>query len=210
MAVGTSDTTGLIVLYDISWQTYENLLAEVGNRSIRLTYNQGTLAIMSPSRIHERLKRLIGRMIEALTEELNIPISSAGSTTFRRESLAQGLEPDECYYIANEHRMRDRDDFDPATDPPPDLAVEVDITHDSADRMEIYAALGVPEIWRHDGESLEVYVLQPNGVYAVQPQSVSFPNLAVSELDAFLQRLHETDETTLIREFRMWVRGSCN
>ena len=120
---------------------------------------------MSPSSMHERYNCLFRRMIETLTEELAIPIKGAGSTTFKREDLERGLEPDSCFYLANERRIRGKRELDLTIDPPPDLAIEIDITSSSLDRQGIYAALGVPEIWRFDGESLRVYQLQPDGTY---------------------------------------------
>jgi len=112
MAVASSTTEARVVLSGITWSTYEAILADMDNRPIHLTYDRGALEIMSPSEEHERVKKLIGRMIEAMTEELNIPIRSAGSTTFRREAKQRGLEPDECYYVASEPRVRGKDDFD--------------------------------------------------------------------------------------------------
>ena len=96
------------LLRDVSWRFYETCLAEIGDRAIRLTYHRGNLEMMSPSKEHERCKRAMGRIIEALTEELNIPIQSAGSTTWRRKDLACGLEPDECYYVQHESAVRGR------------------------------------------------------------------------------------------------------
>jgi len=206
MSVGTTGAAGQVLLYGVEWSTYEKLRADVGNRGLRMTYDQGELEIMSPSRDHEHVKKLIGRMIEAMTEELGIPISSGGSTTMKSELKKKGLEPDECYYIANEERMRGKDTFDVLIDPPPDLAVEVDVTSSSIDRMPLYAALGVPEVWRYDGTSLQVELLQTGGEYARQTQSGAFPFLPIEEFQRFLERRNETDETSWIRSFRSWVR----
>ena len=207
MAVASTTTEERVVLYGIAWSTYEAILADMDNRPIHLTYDRGALEIMSPSDEHERVKKLIARMIEAMTEERNIPIRSAGSTTFRREAKRRGLEPDECYYVANEPRLRGREDLDVKVDPPPDLAVEVEISRSALDRMGIYAALGVPEVWRYDGAVLRVETLQPDGKYVRQPQSPSFPFLPLEEFQGFLDRRNETDETSWIRSFRSWVRG---
>ncbi|MCE9552517.1 MAG: Uma2 family endonuclease [Planctomycetes bacterium] len=119
-----------MVLHDISWDTYKRLREEV-NDGIRLTYNRGVLEIRSPSRRHEHIKRILGPMIEAMTEVLNIPINSGGSTTHENEGEEQGLEPDECYYVANESKMRGKETLDLSMDPPPDLVVEVDFAHRS-------------------------------------------------------------------------------
>ncbi|MGD0898627.1 MAG: Uma2 family endonuclease, partial [Thermoguttaceae bacterium] len=138
------------------------------------------------------------------------PISSGGSTTLKDELNQRGLEPDECFYVANEPRMRGRDDYDPAVDPPPDLAIEVDISRSSLDKMAIYADFGVPEIWTHDGATLRVYHLQSEGGYVQQPTSRSFPLLPLEEVQRFLDQRNTTDETTWIRSFRDWVRGLKN
>jgi Uma2 family endonuclease len=145
-------------------------------------------------------------MIEAMTEELNIPILSAGSTTLKLQLKERGLEPDECYYLGNEAKMRGKRELDLAVDPPPDLAIEVDISSSSLDQLAIYATLGVPEVWLYDGAVLEVYQLQPDKTYAKQTHSPAFPFLPLDEIERFLARRNETDETTWIRSFRAWVK----
>lgn len=165
------------LLEGVSWRFYEQFLEEVGGRPIRLTYDRGNLEVMSPLRLHELVGRFLGRLVETISLDLGIPIASCGSTTFRREDLARGLEPDECYYVGNEPRVRDGHELDLAHDPPPDLAIEVDITSSSLDRQGIYAALGVPELWRYDGEQFHLLHLQPDGSYAGREQSRSFPFL---------------------------------
>jgi len=207
MAVVTKETEGHVVLCGIAWSTYEALLADMEHSGTRLTYDRGYLEMMSPSDEHERLKRLIGRLIEALTEELSIPIRSAGSTTFKLELQRRGLEPDECYYVASEPKVRGRDELDLSVDPPPDLAVEVEVTSDIIDKLPIYADLGVPEIWRYDGEHLRVVRLQGDRTYAEQERSSAFPFLPIAEVQRFLDQRNATDETSWIRSFRMWVRA---
>lgn len=193
------------VLRGVSWQTYESLLAETDRAGTRLTYDRGLLEIMAPSREHERVGYLLGRLIEALTEELGIAISGGGSTTLREELLERGVEADECYYIANESRMRGKDDFNPAIDPPPDLAIEIDITISSIDQLGIYAALGVPEVWICDGEKIRMYELH-EGTHLPASRSPAFPFLPIEGLERFLAQRHSIDETTLVRTFREWVR----
>jgi len=206
MAIAAARGETRILLRKVSWATYEALVAESNQAGTRLTYARGDLEIMSPSREHERFKRLIGRMIEAMTEELAIPVSSGGSTTLKSQLRERGVEPDECYYIANEPQVRGRDDLDLEHDPPPDLAIEVDITESSIDQLGVYAALGVPELWVCDGEAIRVYRLQADGSYVEQSQSATFPFLPLDELQRFLDRRNATDETTWIRSFRDWVR----
>ena len=206
MAVGHLQAENRVVLSGISWSTYESLVAETKSHGTRLTYDRGYLEMMSPSREHERLKRYIGRMIETATEELGIPMSSASATTLKAQWEERGLEADESYYIANEPRVRGRDEIDLRVDPPPDLAIEVDISTSSLDQLSIYADLGVPEVWFYDGTTLKVHQLQSDGKYAQQARSPSFPFLPLEEIERFLARRNETDETTWIRSFRAWVK----
>ena len=195
------------LLKNISWQTYEALLKDLeSQRGIRLTYDRGLLEIMTPLAPHERNSRLIGRLVEALTEELNIEICSLGSLTCKREDLARGLEPDECYYIQNEPVIRSLEQIDLNQDPPPDLAIEIDITSSSINRLALYASLGVPEVWRYDGSRLIIYQLE-GGEYRVCDRSSTFPLITSSEIIRFLELRKSNGETALIRLFREWVRN---
>jgi Uma2 family endonuclease len=206
MSLYTLQAETRILLPNISWEIFEALAAS-DQGGIRFTYDRGSLEIMSPSAEHEWFHRLLGRMIEAMTEVLNIPIRSGGSTTLKIQLKQKGLEPDECYYVLNEPRVRGKRDIDLTTEPPPDLAIEVDISHGSLDKMGIYADLGVPELWFYDCVSLRVFCLQANGQYALRQLSPSFPFLDLIEIPRFMERCEETDETTWIRSFRDWVRG---
>jgi Uma2 family endonuclease len=206
MSAASQQPEQRVLLSGITWSTFESLLAETKNHGTRFTYDRGYLEMMSPSREHERFKGLLGRMIETMTVELGIPISSAGSTTLKAEWEERGLEADESYYIASEPRVRGRDKIDLRTDPPPDLAIEVDISSSSLDQLSIYAVLGVPEVWFYDGETLKVYGLQPEGAYAQQSRSPAFPFPPLDEVERFLARRNEADETTWICSYREWVR----
>jgi Uma2 family endonuclease len=192
------------VLENIDWQTYSRLLKALSGRRFRLTYDRGTLEIMSPLWIHERPSALLACFIVVLTEEFNLPRLEGGSVTLRRRRKQRGLEPDKCWWIANARRLHGRTRLDLRTDPPPDLAVEVDVTSSSLDRMSIYAALGVPEVWRVDQAGLTFNALQGRR-YQAQPNSLSFPLLASADLLPFLAQMGQTDDTTLVREFREWV-----
>ena len=195
------------LLHNVSWGVFEELASGDGIGA-RLTYDRGELELMSPSSEHEWFKTLFGRMIEALTVELNVPIRSAGSTTFKKELLQRGLEPDECYYIRREAAVRGRDEIDLNTDPPPDLVVEIEVSRSLLDRLDIYAALGVPEIWSYDGEKLRVRELRPDGKYVDVSKSLNLPMVPVTELSRFLKDRTSYDETTLMRSFRDWVRAT--
>jgi len=194
-----------VLLRDISWQTYQSLLKDFEQQpGMRLTYDRGLLEITKPLPPHETYKKLLGRFIEAFTEAFAIEIRSLGSLMCDREDLARGLEPDQCYYIQNEAAVRNRDRLDLMQDPPPDLALEVDITSSPIDQLAIYAALGVPEVWRYDGQALTIYHLAA-GDYESHDRSLSLPQLTVSEVVRFLELRQSMGETSLIRQFRQWV-----
>ncbi len=137
-----------VVLHGVRWSTYEALLDDLDGCHIRLTYDRGRLEIMTKSAPHEWSKTLLARAFEEITLELDIPIRSGGEQTFRQELLEKGLEPDECYWIQHEPEVRGKRDISLETDPPPDLAMEIEISMSVLDRLGIYAALRVPEIWR--------------------------------------------------------------
>jgi len=196
-----------VLLQDISWKTYQALVYDLAERpSQRLTYDQGRLEIMTPRPEHEANKRLLGRIVESTTEELGIEIYSLGSTTWSREDLQRGLEPDECYYITAEAEMRGKTEIDLAVDPAPDLAIEIDITSSSLDRLAIYASLGIREIWRFAGNDLFIYILV-DGDYQVQEQSRILPMLRRSKILEVLSRKADMGENAVIREFRLWLRA---
>ena len=196
-----------LVLDGIRWSTYEALLCDLERSHVRLTYNRGMLELMSPGQPHEHSKRLLGRMVEALTEELVIDIYSAGSTTFRRALKEKGLEPDECYWVANEPRIRGKREVDLDVDPPPDLAIEVEMSSPLLDKLEVYAGLGFPEVWAFDGMSIRVAVRQPDGAYYIGDRSHCFPWLSLADLVRFHDLSEEgMGETAWIRAFRVWVR----
>ena len=199
------ESGGSVLLPDVSWEMYEKILEAFGEHRLRHTYADGMLEIMSPLHIQEWRKRFIGRMVEMMAWRLRIPIKSAGSTTLRKKLKRRGLEPDESYYIANEPVVRGRDELDLRKDPPPDLAVEVDVTHKSLNRLEAYAKLGVPEIWRHDGKSLEFLKLDAKGVYSPLKRSLAFPQVAPTDIERYLDLLAATDENTILDELMAWL-----
>jgi Uma2 family endonuclease len=164
------------------------------------------MEIMTPSPLHENRKSLLGRLIEALTEELEIDVMGYGNMTFRLEDMEVGLEPDECYLIQHEALVRDRDFIDLAVDPPPDLAVEIDVSRSSMDRMTVYAGLGMPEVWRWDGKSdLTVWLLTSRGSYRRSQRSKAFPFLSLQEFSGFLATRGKS-HTQIVKGFRAWVR----
>src|SRR5262249_17087838 len=132
----------------IDWPTYRKISDAFQGRHLRITFDRGNLELMTISRAHGSYSRLLGRFVFVLREEFTLPISSCGDMTCDREDLDRGLEPDESFYIVNEALVRDKEEIDLAVDPPPDLALEIDISRSSQNRLEIYAAMRVPEVWQ--------------------------------------------------------------
>ncbi|MDB9441534.1 Uma2 family endonuclease [Sphaerospermopsis kisseleviana CS-549] len=194
-----------LLIKNISWSTYKRILAELGdNRNYKIGYCQGVLEIMAPLPAHEVAKVIIGDLVKALLEEINWEFWSLGSTTFDQESMDAGVEPDDCFYIENEARVRGKDGIYLEIAPPPDLAIEVDIT--SRTRFNNYQALKVPELWRWNGRKLEINVLV-NGKYVESTTSSIFPNLAISQVIPQYLMLSKTNgRNATMRLFRAWVR----
>lgn len=193
------------VSFSANWEVYQGIYHLLGEkRSTHLTYYKGILEIMAPLEDHERSSGLIGQFIEILTEELNLNLKTMESTTLRRPGLKAGAEPDQGYYIENEPLVRGKI-VDLAQDPPPDLVVEVDITHSDIDKNALYAELGVPEFWRYNGKILTLYRLEDDR-YQETPISPTFPTVPKERLYAFLQECAQLGETAAKGEFRQWIR----
>lgn len=194
-----------VAFYNLSWQSYEQILAALGNnRSARLTYYKGTLEIVSPLEEHESASDRIGILIHILTEEFNLNVKSIASTTLNKPELKVGAEPDKCYYIQNEPAVRGKI-VDLATDPPPDLVLEVDITHTDINKKQLYLEMKVPEFWRYNGKLLSIYLLNENQ-YQESETSPNFPLLTKSKIYEFLAQCNTQGETQTKRSFRTWLR----
>jgi Uma2 family endonuclease len=195
----------------VSWETYARLrqeLDEAGNH-IRIIYDRGRMELMSPLLpIHEKWKQLLGRLIETLADERGIPISAYGSTTWKRQDIGRGIEADQCYYVQHAPAMRGKKDIDLSQDPPPDLAVEVEVTYRPASKPTIYAALRIAELWRYDGNRFDVLLLRGDGTYAPSLTSAAFPGLAPTEFHRFLSMHPALLDSEIVAEFRKWLRGS--
>ncbi|KJH69493.1 Uma2 family endonuclease [Aliterella atlantica] len=195
-----------LLLKNISWQMYENILEELGEkRAARVNYSQGLLEIMTPLPEHEDDKEIIGDLLKALLEELNIEFRPLGSTTYKNKQMSVGVEADQCFYIQNEAAIRGKKRIDLAIDPPPDLALEIDIT--SRTRLNNYEALGVPELWRYDGESLEINVLE-SGKYVKSNISRNFPSLPLVDIiPHYVEQSKIKGRNATIKAFRSWVNS---
>jgi Uma2 family endonuclease len=194
-----------LILPGVSWSQYLRLLRGLEDRHVRLTFDRGVLELMTLSHEHESEGYLLGRLVDTLTDVLAVPVKGGKSTTFKRKKRRRGLEPDACWWIQNEAKVRGKKKIDLAVDPAPDLALEIDISRSSLNRLAIYAALGVPEIWRFDGQRLSFLALRDSTEYEAAPQSLAFPGLRPEDLLPFLAMHHQLDETTVVRQFRAWA-----
>lgn len=200
---------GCVELSDVSWEFYEQFLDEFRGRRIKHVYLDGELAIMSPVFApHEILKKRLARMVEAITEELKLPILSTGSLTLRASALRHGAEPDESYFLAHADAVRGMTQYNPETDPPPDLVIEVDITSFSDRRLQVYAALGVPEVWIAGDRPFRIELLDEDGIYQESEPSRAFAGVTADTIREWLTRAATEDETTWITTFREWIRSN--
>jgi Uma2 family endonuclease len=202
------DTTdeGCLILHGVSWSTYKLLMADVGGgRAWRIAYASGVLEFRMPLEEHEETKRILEDFVTAIVDELGIEARSLGALTLEREELSRAIEPDSCFYIQNELRVRGRKIRLPE-DPPPDLAIESDRTNSSLNKHYIYAALGVPELWRYAKKTLQIYVLV-EGQYQLSDRSLAFPCLPVSEVPVLIERSKEIGQRATVRLFRDRIRA---
>ena len=193
-----------LIMTDVSWLMYEQLLEEFGEkRGSRINYSEGVLEIMVPLPEHEDDKVIIADLVKVLLEELDIEFRSLGSTTFKSEAMKRGIEADDCFYIENEAAIRGKKRIDLNIDPPPDLALEIDIT--SRTQFDNYQVLGVGELWRFNGSELEINVLEL-GRYIQVDESSHFPGFPLTEvIPQYLERSKNEGRNKIIKEFRGWV-----
>lgn len=207
MATVISPPEERILLHDVTWETYEQLLANYEDRSSpRFNYDRGVLEIMSPSSEHEEINDVFKLLVNALAEEWGVEARGFGSTTFRREDLSKGFEPDSCFYIQNVESIRGVRRLDLAVHPPPDLVVEIDVTHPSLDKFPVYAAAGVPEVWRYDGRALKILRLEGGG-YAEAHESAALPRLTNEVLARFIEESRTMSRLEWLRRVRTWARA---
>lgn len=195
-----------VILENVTWKELETIIAELGeHRAARIAYDRGILEIMSPLPEHQFDKEIISDLVKALLEELNIEFRCLGSTTFKNQFMAQGIEPDQCFYIQNEAVIRGKKRLDLTIDPPPDLALEIDIT--SRTHLNIYQGLKVPEVWRFENGILQINVLE-NGVYVESKSSLNFPNLPlIAVIPQYLEKSRTIGRNATLKAFRSCVNS---
>jgi len=170
----------------VSWETYERLLADDEERRVpRMTYDQGVLELVTPSKPHEVDAATITRFVDIVAAVLGIPIQSTASTTFRRQDLERGFEPDASFYIQHEPRVRNRREVDLTVDPPPDVVLEMEMSRSALDKLPLFASMGIPEVWRCDGQRVTILLLEQDG-YRESSSSQSLPVLTSEDLTRFL------------------------
>lgn len=195
-----------VILPNISWSLYETILSELKeNSSPRLTYYQGNLEIMTPLWEHEESKRKIERFIDILVEELNLEVRMGGSVTLKRQDMQVGKEPDSCYYIQNVELVKNQTQIDLQHFPPPDLAIEIDLTSSSLNKLDIYVNLEVPELWRYDGKKVQFYQLYDRQ-YVECNYSPTFPLIATQKVEEFLRECEILGVKKAIKNLRQWCQ----
>ncbi|OUL26729.1 Uma2 family endonuclease [Nostoc sp. 106C] len=196
-----------MLLKDVSWQQLENILEEMGeHRAARISYSHGWLEIMVPLPEHEKDKELIGDLVKILLDKLQIDFEPFGSTTLKNERMQQAVEPDTCFYIQNQAAVIGKNRIDLNVDPPPDLAIEIDIT--SRTRFENYELLGIPEFWRYTQQGLEINLLR-EGKYIKSQSSPNFPGIPIIELvNEYVQQCLTIGRSQAMRNFKSWVKNN--
>ena len=198
-----------IQLQEVNWNEFEAILDELGDkRACRIAYSDGILEIRMPLPKHEKAKVLIGDMVKILLEELDIDTECFGSSTFKRQDMAKGIEPDDCFYIEHAAQMIGKDRLDLTVDPPPDLAIEVDVT--SKTGLDAYLSLGVSELWRFEDGQLRISLLK-DGQHQDVNFSPHFPQLPIADqISQFLDRAQTEGRSQTLKAFRQWVRELMN
>jgi Uma2 family endonuclease len=195
-----------VILRGIHWDTYERLLADQQESSgTRLNFDCGTLEIVSPSSEHEQLKETITLLFQLMASELEIDVVAAGSTTFRRKDLRKGFEPDASFYIRNAQAVRKRPQIDLRRDPPPDVVVEIEITSPAIDKLSIFAAAAVPEVWLYRDDRVEILALESK-TYQKKMESSFLPVVTDEVLTSFVRSSRTMTSVEWIKAVRTWAK----
>ena len=191
-------------LHDLCWQEFEAILEELGeHRASRVAYFEGILEVRMPLPEHEVDKELIGDFVKLILDTIELDFECFGSTTFKRQDMKSGVEPDTCFYIENHHKMVGKRRIDLTIDPPPDLAIEVDVT--SITQLKAYEALKVGELWCYSDRQLSIYTLQDDRYSKVEVSPI-FPNLKITEaIPRFVAIALTQGRSTAMRACRQWL-----
>lgn len=196
---------GTLTIPEVSWEEYEDLLREFDDDGhFRITYDEGTLEIVSPSTRHERWNRFIVAVGRALATERELEFEDYGQSTIKKQSLQKGAEPDSCFFVQRAARVIGKEVVDLAADPP-DIVVEVDVSHQSDRKLAFYAQLGIPEVWRYDGKQAAFYRLE-GGRYVETPSSLAFEGFRSEILTRLLSRLAAESQQEVLDDFRRSLR----
>ncbi|HEX8196198.1 MAG TPA: Uma2 family endonuclease [Pyrinomonadaceae bacterium] len=195
-----------LILQGVGWDFYEEILKEFeDSNALHFAYDDGFLEVEVPTLKHEKPNRILTRLVQIICDELQIDFIDAGQTTFRKKSKAKGVEPDTGFYIENESKVRELLEIDLQKDPPPDLVIEVDVTSPSLDKMPIYAALGVPEVWLYKGERVEFYKLESEDYREIE-NSIALPILSSGKATEFLQAGLSESSSKWFQMVRDWAK----
>lgn len=195
-----------LILQGVGWDFYERILNEFADSNgLHFAYDDGFLEVEMPLFEHESANRILQNLITTICVEKEIDFVNAGSTTFRKRSKSKGVEPDTSFYIQNEKKIRGTSEIDLTTDPPPDLVIEVDITSPSLNKLPIYAALGVSEVWLYKGAKVEFYKLYGESFQPIE-NSMAFKFLTTEQATEFLQNGFSESSTAWFREVRKWIK----
>ena len=193
-----------VIIQNVQWDTYARLLKDLEQHSSpRLAFDRGVLEIMSPRLEHDACNRTLASIVEIVLGELEVDFINSGSTTFKLEAIERGFEPDSSFYIQNVDRIRGKKTVDMEVDPPPDLVIEVDITNDSLNKLPLYAAFGVPEVWKYE-DTLEIRVLR-QGRYTRRAASAAIPSLTEKLVSQFLESSFAMKRPAWLRQIRQRV-----
>jgi Uma2 family endonuclease len=200
-----------VTFQDVSWDEYEELLEQVGEApGLRISYDNGSVQVMTISAEHEKYSEFISSLVGIIRLRLRINILGFGSATMRKRKFRKGKEPDACFYVQTAPLIGIRIQLDFETDPPPDVAVEIDVHHDSRSSFPIYAALGVPEIWRYDGQAMTIYHLSEASdeqQYVARDTSAALPMLSATLLTEMIERMRSDGELNALLAFDEWLQS---
>jgi Uma2 family endonuclease len=209
MTIYTEKPGQWMILQNVTWDYYSHTLDELGpSRNVRVTFDRGRMEIVTTSNLHERVKSMISALIRLYALERDIPITGDGSLTLRLESSQKGLEPDDCYYVQTPPPPASEEEFDLSIYPPPDLAIEIEVSRGILPKQAIYAALKVPEVWRYSDGKIVSLRLDAAGEYQAAEGSLAFPDLPMDVLSGFVKVGMEREQHEALKGMREWVRKS--